>query len=329
MTDPVEHAPASSLRTGWTIFATRPISMVATVILAVCLFVVSLGILAFPLIPAFYFAVRESRGERFFIDLERVLETMGNLFRGIRRHFFASFVVGILGLLMATGLLVTPTLVMREGAPAYLLGLQILLLPAFFWGGAVLLHAYPRLTEGNGGFAALRYALSEGRRKPLSAFLVGFLVLFPVTGALFHLLMVFSYPILVGAALGRMPDSDELAIPGPDLSGKRPKLFAPTMALALVAGCIGGYQIFGGVGIITWLGLWLSFLIAAAMSTVGVAVGLFGIALGTTTAILGGGTIIARQWGETYVVPWVALCIVVLIVFLRRVFSEGDLRGRD
>jgi hypothetical protein len=297
--------------------------MVATVIFAVCLFVVSLGILAFPLVPAFYYAVRNSQSERFFIDLERVLESMGNLLSGIRRHFFSSFVVGISGLLVAVGLLIAPVLALREETAALALGLQVLLIPAFFWGGAVLLFAYPCLLRTNGGFRSLRYALTEGRKRPFLSLLVGFLILFPVSGAFFHLLMVFSYPIFVAAALGEASDSAQLATRKKQEVGATTGWFRSVMALALILGGILGYWLMGGVGVVTWLALWVSFLIAVGLGTLGMAVRLFGLAIGSTVAILGGGTVIARRWGETYVMPWVVLCIVILVVGLKKA-SSGE-----
>ena len=63
------------------------------------------------------------------------------------------------------------------------------------------------------------------------------------------------------------------------------------------------------------------FLMAVGLSNVGVALRLFGIAIGATVVILGGGTAVARQWGETYIMPWVLLCIVFLILGLRKITS--------
>lgn len=320
----LDDLPSPSLTTGWAIFASRPISMVANVIFAVCLFVVSLGILALPLIPAFYFAVRNSKRERFFIDLERVLGSMGNLLGGIKKYFFPSFVVGVFGLLVAVGLLVAPVLALREGTTAFAFGLQVLFIPAFFWGGAVLLYGYPCLLRTNRGYRSLQYAFSEGRRRPLLTVLAGFLVLFPITGAVFHLLMVFSYPVFVAAAVGEASDSASLA-PGPEQErGAKPRLFFPVMIVVLIVGSVLGSQFMGAVGAVTWIGLCMSFLLAVGLSNVGVAVRLFGIAVGGTVVILGGGTVVGRLWGDRYIMPWVVLCILLLILGLRRISSDKE-----
>lgn len=289
--------PSPSIRAGWLIFATRPVALVVTLIVCVVLVLVSFGTLAFPVIAAFYHTTRQSKRERYFIDLERVVGMLAGLGRGMRRHFFQSYVIGILGLAAAIALLVVPVLLVDHPSASMALLIELLFLPAFFWSGATLLHAYPCLIETGSAGQALAHAWREGRRRPLRALGVGFLVFFPIPGALFHLLMVFSYPILAASSLGVAGDSAPITLRGlvtgegqaerADLAGEEEVSGGPE------EGPLGPALVRSIVLLILFAVLY-------------------------TAVLLGGGTIIARTWGEAAVVPWTAAGIIALLIILRR-----------
>ena len=306
-----------SLRLGWAIFASRPISLVAALIVAVVLLVTSFGLLAPPILAGYYHAVRASRRERFLIDLERVLGAVGELFRGIGRHFGRSYLLALGGLLVPLALMLAPAVLLElrgPGAAGWAIALQVLFLPAFAVAGATLLHAVPALVSTDAGtLAAARHALAAARRRPWPSLAVGFLFLFPIPGVLIHLLMVFSYPLLAASAVAATGDESQVVIPP-----RTPRrAFAVTMALALVAGAVLGYRFGGGVGVVFWLGLWVCFLIMSLMASWALAARLLGFALGYAAFILGGGAIVARIWGDAALGPWTALCIAGLVVALR------------
>ncbi len=199
-----------SLRRGWAVFTSRPLSLIACLIVAVVVSVVSFLLLALPAIAGYYYAVRQSRGEECFIDLAAVLATLHQFFVGMRRHFWKAWGLGFVGLLVPLGLLILPVLLEEFAgvrSPYLLLALMIPWLPALFLTGAVVLFAYPHLVTCSEG-SALRYALSTARTRPLLTLAVGILLLFPVPGIVFHLLMVFSYPLLVASSLGIVEDED-------------------------------------------------------------------------------------------------------------------------
>jgi hypothetical protein len=128
--------------------------------------------------------------------------------RSIRRYFWKSYWLGLVGLLVPVALLISPAVLWEvKGEPLLYpgLALAILWLPAFFLAGAIVLYGYPYLVAEPDG-SAVRYALSSAKTRPLLTAGIGFLLLFPIPGFVFHLLMVFSYPILVASSLGIAAD---------------------------------------------------------------------------------------------------------------------------
>jgi len=260
-----------SLARGWKIFSSRPLALIAALIVAVIVSVVTFLLLVFPVIAGYYYAVRESRRERFFIDLEAVARTTADLFVGIRKYFLASYVIGMPGLVVPLLILVLPVVALGEGRELTLLSLVfgVLWVPAFFLLGSVVLYGYPYLMLSGRATASLSYAVSAGRDTPVRAFLLGFLILFPVTGFLFHVLMVFSYPILVASALGTARQV-ELELPegaGPKLAEfvRAQEVTPGRLALglglaALMFGVVYGCAwLWGGAGL--FVGLGISFLL--------------------------------------------------------------------
>jgi hypothetical protein len=160
--------------------------------------------LALPVIAGYYYAVRNSRREEYFIDLNNIFATLGHVFVGIRRYFWKSYWLGFVGLLVPVALLILPAVLWQvTGKPLLYpgLALAILWLPAFFLAGAIVLYGYPYLMARPDG-SAVRYALSGARKRPFLTAGIGVLLLFPIPAFVFHLLMVFSYPILVASSLG-------------------------------------------------------------------------------------------------------------------------------
>jgi hypothetical protein len=257
--------PGPNLGKGWEIFLTRSLSLISALIIAVAICVVSFFLLTFPVIAGYYYAVRYSRGERYFIDIENIMRTIFLVFRGIRIYFIQSYVFGFLGLLPIAILFFSPLLPwMLTGDQGMFLGLvlQILWIPAFFLTGIIVFHGYPHLIAANSGIGSLRYAFAMGKAKPLSAIGRGFLLLYPIPAAIFHFLMVFSYPILVGWAVAGTDDASE----------KKQEIRAPgevTWVKLLLALALAGVM-FGIIYFFSWLwggpgffiGLGLSFTLA-------------------------------------------------------------------
>ncbi len=234
--------------------------------MAVVLCVISFFLLTFPVITGYYFAVRHSRREEYFIDVVNIFRTTSLLFKGIGRYFFQSYVFGIIGLLPVAALFFTPVLpaiISPEKGLTLSLILQILWIPTFFLAGNVIFYGYPHLIATNSGIASFRYALSMGKAKPLGAIGRGFLLLYPIPAALFHFLMVISYPILVGWAVASTDDESfkvkkEVVAPG-EITLKKLLL-----ALLLAAVMVGILYLFAGLwgGIGFFIGLGLCFTLA-------------------------------------------------------------------
>ena len=83
--------PTPSFKKGWEIFASRPLSLIAILILAVSLSVISFFILFLPVIASFYYTISQSKRERFFIDLYTIIRTVSIFFNGIKHYFFQSY----------------------------------------------------------------------------------------------------------------------------------------------------------------------------------------------------------------------------------------------
>ena len=97
-------------RRGLETFATRPLSLVAALILALLICLASLMLLIFPVITGYYYAVRQSKKEEYFIDLYNIFRTTSLVFGGIRRYFVQSYILGLTTLLPATALYAAPVL---------------------------------------------------------------------------------------------------------------------------------------------------------------------------------------------------------------------------
>ena len=249
-----------SLRRGWTIFASRPLSLVVVLIAAVAISVVSFLLLTFPVIAAYYYAVRQSRREEYFIDLNAVAGTVLHFFVGIGKHFWKSYWLGVVGLLVPGGLLVLPAVVLEVAGQRSLpfsLILMVLWLPAFFLTGAAVLYGYPYLVSAQKG-SALGYALSRGKARPFSVVALGFLLLFPIPGFIFHLLMVFSYPILVSSSLGI---AEDMGIQERGIAGAQEVTLGRLgIALALAA------VMFGLIFLLAWVWSGVGFFVGIALS---------------------------------------------------------------
>jgi hypothetical protein len=315
------YLPEPNLRRGLHIFASRPFSLVAALILVI---VISLGtfmVLTFPTIAAYFYAVRQSRREEYFIDLNSVVRTCGLVFRGIKRYFLQSYLLGIVGLLPPVALLLVPLVPLRPLGPdgrILSLILQVLYIPAFFLAGAVVLYGYPALITTNHAIGSFRRAIVSGRTRLWKVLALGFVLLCPLPGLIVHLLMVLSYPFIVAWAVSATADTTEILID----PGVKEKWTAPgvLVTFTLVAiGVIGGYlllRLWGGPGLVAAIAVCLAFLLAGVLGTWRFAMGLFGFALGFVAILLGGMLFFSRGWGEGLAFIWVAICVAFLIVFL-------------
>jgi len=256
--------PPPSLQTGWQIFVSRSLSLIAALIMAVILCVISFLLLAFPVIAGYYYAVRHSRREEYFIDLANISKTTALLFRGIGRYFVQSYVFGIIGLLPVAVLFIGPVLpaiVSPEKGLTLSLILQIVWIPAFFLAGAVIFYGYPHLIATNSGMASFRYALSMGKAKALASIGRGFLLLYPIPAALFHFLMIFFYPILVGWAVASTDDETlkgQQEVPAPGQVTLKKFLLTLLLAAVMVGILYLFAGLWGGVGFFIGLGLCLT-----------------------------------------------------------------------
>ncbi len=208
----IEPLAQPNLRRGWEIFATRPLSLVAALILAIVICLMSFMLLTFPAIVGYYYAVRQSRREEYFIDLVNIMRTMYLVFSGMRRYLVQSYLLGFLGLFPIVILYFAPILPMiiaNERGIYISLILQILWLPAFFLAGAIVFYGYPHLLASNNAIGSLRYALFAGKKRLLGTFGRGIMLLCPIPAAIIHFLMVLSYPILTTWAVATSGDSPE------------------------------------------------------------------------------------------------------------------------
>jgi hypothetical protein len=313
-----------SLHKGWHIFASRPISLVVALIFAVVICVISFFLLTFPVIAGYYYAVSQSKREEFFIDLGNVFRTTFLVLSGVRKYFFQSYVLGLFGLVPPIVLLLIPVLAVEQGSSLSIV-LQVLWLPALFLAGAVVLFGYPYLLATNQGFGALGHAVSMGKAKPVLVFGVGVLILFPIPGAIFHLLMVFSYPILAASAVASTADATErlLEIFEREERKKRGLGFYVVVLAIVFGGCYFFEQLWGGPGILFWLGLCLAFFLMSKMTAFSFAVRVFVFVVGFVAALFGGGTLLARALGDTAFMVWTVICIIFLMMFQRRIFGQG------
>ncbi|UCH58729.1 MAG: hypothetical protein JSV61_10985, partial [Anaerolineales bacterium] len=199
--------------------------------------------------------------------------------------------------------------------------LQVLWLPAFFLAGSIVLYGYPFLIATNNVIDSIRFTLSAGRVKVLKVLAVGFVILFPIPGFFFHLLMVFTYPLIVAWAVSPTADATESLI---ELKWKESKVSTGfLLPLCLLAvGAAGGYLLFkvwGGPGIVGWVGICLAFLVAKLFSNWNFALRLFAFALGYVVVLLGGAVLFARLWGEDIFFIWIGICLGFLILFQKKI----------
>jgi hypothetical protein len=308
-------------RKGLEIFESRPLSLVAALIVAVVVCVVSFLLLFFPVIAAYFYAVRQSRREEYFIDLENVLRTSALIFAGIKRYFIQSYVLGILGLLPALALLLAPILPLElagEEGQTMSLVLQILFLPAFFLMGSLVLYGYPYLIATNSAVGSIRYAVSKGKSKFFKVIALGFVLLIPIPGAIIHLLMGLTYPLLASWAVSDTADDTERLLPfeKKERTSRALGLFGIAMLGGLLYLCI---NLWGGPGFVAWLGIFLGFVLAGILANWNFAVILFASVLGFVAILIGGMIFTARQWGEPAGFLWVGVCMLFFILFLHSI----------
>jgi len=186
-----ERAIGPSWNRGWVIFTTRPITLAVTLVVAVIASVISMGLLFFPAIVGFHHAIRYGRREMQFIDLAVIANTIGLFFQGVGRDFVGAWVLGITGSALPVALFVLPVVPLyrpEATISAWNFLLMLLWIPSSILLGAVLLYGFPNLVEQGHGASALRETFFQGRSHKLLAFTIGFLLVFPVTGFIFHLL---------------------------------------------------------------------------------------------------------------------------------------------
>ncbi len=92
------------------------------------------------------------------------------------------------------------------------------------------------------------------------------------------------------------------------------KLF---LSLVFIIGAILVYIFLDGYSLFAWIGFWAAFTFTCVKLTVDDALRLWGIVLGIVAVMLGGGTVLARLFGEWAGGIWVFSCI-VLLMFLRK-----------
>ena len=193
-------------RGGARIFVSRPGSLVASLILAVVIWLASFTLLTFPVMAGYYYAVKQSKEEEYFIDLYNIYRTAFFFLRGIKRYFVQSYILGFTGILPALALYAAPVISLnifsysKEGIIVSLVLMPLWLL-AFFLTGAIILYGFPRLITTNNGFNSTCYAILVGKAKSFQTTAVGFMLLSPVPAVIIHGLMVFSYPFFTAWAV--------------------------------------------------------------------------------------------------------------------------------
>jgi len=255
-------------RIGLEIFASRSLSLISALILGVVVCVASFMLLTFTAIAGYYYAVRQSKREEYFIDLPNISRTTTLVLEGVGRYFVQSYVLGLMGLLTAAILYIAPVLPWAIGGEGWMyasLGLMILWLPSFFLAGAVVFHGYPYLIATNDGVGALRYAFSTSRARPLLALARGFMLLYPIPGWIIHFLMAIYYPMIVSWAVAATADTDEAERAVPEEA--RFILRGVGLGLLLAAAMVGACYLLVGLwetpGFIAWLVLCFVVVLAA------------------------------------------------------------------
>lgn len=185
----------------------RPRSLVGALITSVVISVASFFLLLPPVIAGYYFAVAGGLEGELDVYREDPGGAGGLLFAGMRRYFLPSYVVATFGLLLPLALLIGPVLPWTVSGQEWqsLAPLSVVFaLPAFLVLGSVVLFGYPRLLVTRSAVEAILYTLRAARRRPLISLVLGFLLLFPITGFVVHVLMVITYPLIVATAICTM-----------------------------------------------------------------------------------------------------------------------------
>ena len=84
---------------------------------------------------------------------------------------------------------------------------------------------------------------------------------------------------------------------------------------------IGGYIVYKTVDVYWMLGfwgVWFAFGMTLLKLHLKDALQLWGIVIGTMVVMMGGAVIIARQWSEFAAGVWIFICIILLMVFMKR-----------
>jgi hypothetical protein len=87
-----------------------------------------------------------------------------------------------------------------------------------------------------------------------------------------------------------------------------------TMAVIVVGGFYGCYQLWGGAGIVGWLGICVAFGLVGVLTDWAIALGMFIFGLGCAALLFGGLTFAARRWGGVGAFVWTVAFIVFLYV---------------
>lgn len=84
---------------------------------------------------------------------------------------------------------------------------------------------------------------------------------------------------------------------------------------------IGSYFVYRSINVywmLGFLGLWLAFGFTLLKLHFASAFQLWGVVLGSISIMLGGGVVIARQWSEFAAGVWIFICIILLMVFQKK-----------
>ncbi len=91
------------------------------------------------------------------------------------------------------------------------------------------------------------------------------------------------------------------------------------LLLIFIVGAILLYTLLDGYSLFAWIGLWVAFAFTCVKLTIDDALRLWGIVLGIVAVMLGGGTILARLFGEWAGGIWVFSCIVLLMLLRKKI----------
>ena len=91
------------------------------------------------------------------------------------------------------------------------------------------------------------------------------------------------------------------------------------LVLIFIIGAILIYILLDDYSLFAWIGLWLAFGFTCVKLTIDDALRLWGIVLGIVAVMLGGGTILARLFGEWAGGIWVFSSIVLLVLLRKKI----------